>query len=247
MRTFLLAISLLALVAACPPTPNPALREYQLTYPRVRLAYAHKWPRLRTLLHSRGIDPARLEVFFRAFKVGRRLEAWGRNQGDSTFRLLRTYHIAGTSGGLGPKRHAGDNQVPEGFYHIDRFNPISTYYMSLGLDYPNASDRALGGNDPGNHIFVHGSNVTVGCLPITDDSIQEVYLLALEARSAGQLDMQMHIFPFELNAQNMERYRQNVNYAFWQSLQPAYAHFDEQLRLPVVTVQPTGRYLMQQP
>ncbi|MCB2407446.1 L,D-transpeptidase family protein [Hymenobacter lucidus] len=237
---FLLAASLLLLAAACPP--NPAMRNYQLTYPRVKLAYSRKWPQLQTLLRSRNIEPARLEVFFRVFKVGRRLEAWGRNQGETSFRLLRTYPLAGTSGSLGPKRAEGDNQVPEGFYRIDRFNPISTYYMSLGLDYPNASDRALGAANPGSHIFVHGSDVTVGCLPITDDCIQEVYLLALEARCAGQQDMQIHIFPFEMNAQNMERYGKNPHYRFWQSLQPGFTYFDEHLDLPTVAVLPTGQY-----
>ncbi|PJJ47880.1 L,D-transpeptidase family protein [Hymenobacter chitinivorans] len=242
MRNIFLAASLWMLVAACPP--NPAFRDYQLTYPRVKLAYARKWPQLQTLLRGRRIDPARLEVFFRVFKVGRRLEVWARNQGDATFQLLRTYPLAATSGTLGPKRNEGDNQVPEGFYHIDRFNPISTYYMSLGLDYPNASDRALGGPNPGTHIFVHGSNVTVGCLPITDDCIQEVYLLALEARSAGQQELSIHVFPFELTAQNMERYQTNKHYSFWQSLQPGFAYFDQRLTLPTVEVAATGRYVV---
>ncbi|TGE23156.1 hypothetical protein E5K02_21485 [Hymenobacter metallicola] len=185
-----------------------------------------------------------MEVFFRVFKIGRRLEVWARNQGEATFQLLRTYPLAATSGTLGPKRNEGDNQVPEGFYHIDRFNPISTYYMSLGLDYPNASDRALGGVNPGSHIFVHGSNVTVGCLPITDDCIQEVYLLALEARCAGQQDMQIHIFPFELTPPNMERYQTSRHYSFWQSLQPGFAYFDAHVRLPTVEVAATGRYVV---
>jgi murein L,D-transpeptidase YafK len=222
--------------------PPSAFREYQLTYPRVKLAYARKWPQLQALLRSRSINPDRLEVFFRVFKVGRRLEAWGRNQGEPSFRLLRSYWLAGTSGSLGPKRTEGDNQVPEGFYHLDRFNPISTYYMSLGLDYPNASDRALGGPNPGSHIFVHGSDVTVGCLPITDECIQEVYLLALEARSAGQQELQIHIFPFEMTDQNMEPYRKHKHYAFWKSLQPGFAYFDEHLTPAVVEVLPTGFY-----
>ncbi|UOQ52909.1 L,D-transpeptidase family protein [Hymenobacter cellulosivorans] len=242
MRTLLLAACFLLLAAAYPP--KSALREYQLTYPRVQLAYATKWPQLQLLLRSRKIDPTRLEVFFRVFKSGRRFEAWARNQGEGTFQLLRTYRVAGTSGTLGPKRAEGDNQVPEGFYRIDRFNPISTYYMSLGLDYPNASDRALGGPKPGSHIFVHGSNVTVGCLPITDDCIQEVYLLALEARCAGQQDMQIHIFPFELTTQNLERALGSKHYAFWQSLRPGFAQFDEHLTLPNVAVEATGQYVV---
>lgn len=242
MRTFLLAATFLLLVAACPP--KSALREYQLTYPRVKLAYANKWPQLQQLLKSRHIDPTRLEVFFRVFKSGRRFEAWGRTQGAATFQLLRTYRIAASSGTLGPKRAEGDNQVPEGFYHIDRFNPISTYYMSLGLDYPNAADRLLGGPNPGSHIFVHGSDVTVGCLPLTDDCIQEVYLLALEARCAGQPEVSIHVFPFELTAQNLDRALGSKHYAFWQSLQPGFAYFDEHLTLPTVEVATNGQYVV---
>ncbi len=49
------------------------------------------------------------------------------------------------AGTLGPKTNAGsDYQVPEGFYYINEFNPKSSFHLSLGLNYPNASDRILG-------------------------------------------------------------------------------------------------------
>ncbi len=100
---------------------------------------------------------------------------WARNQGDTAFQLLRSYPLAATSGTLGPKRRAGDGQVPEGFYTIDRFHPLSAYHLALGLDYPTVDDMlATGLADPGGDIFLHGSNVTVGCLLLTDAGIDEV-------------------------------------------------------------------------
>jgi murein L,D-transpeptidase YafK len=134
--------------------------------------------------------------------------------------------------------------VPEGFYTINRFNPSSLYHLSLGLDYPNATDRALGEPKPGGDIFIHGSNVTIGCLPITDALIEELYVLLVEARTAGQAAIAVHIFPFELNAEMLARYRQHRHYAFWQSLQPGYAYFEQHRRPAPALVPDAGLYAM---
>jgi hypothetical protein len=207
MRLFLWAATLFA---AChlpsSPLPDPAFRQDQLRYPRVRDAYALMGSRMHTVLQEHHLAPERLELFIRALKVERRVEAWGRNQGEGEYQLLRTFWLAGTSGSLGPKRIINDGQVPEGFYHINRFNPSSQYHLSLGLNYPNAADSVRSGlEDPGKDIFIHGSDVTIGCLPITDAGIRELYMLAVEARAAGQTDIPVHIFPFELTPGNLAR------------------------------------------
>src|SRR5690606_11025729 len=98
------------------------------------------------------------------------------------FTLVKTYPVCSSSGLPGPKRKKGDRQTPEGFYHIDRFNPQSAFHLSLGINYPNSSDKILGHSDPGGDIFIHGSCVTIGCVPLTDDLIKEVYVLAVEAK-----------------------------------------------------------------
>ncbi|MFC7667854.1 murein L,D-transpeptidase family protein [Hymenobacter humi] len=105
--------------------------------------------------------------------------------------------------------------MPEGFYQIDRFNPKSEYHLSLGLNYPNAADLALGEPDPGGDIFIHGGEVTIGCLPITDIGIEEVYLIAVAARAAGQTLIPVHIFPFPLTESELARRTASPNYAFW--------------------------------
>jgi murein L,D-transpeptidase YafK len=185
-------------------------------------------------LQAQHLDPTRLEVFFRLIKTSRKLEVWARNQGDATFQVVGYYPLAATSGTLGPKRHAGDGQVPEGFYHIDRFNPLSAFHLSLGLDYPNAVDvLATGLADHGGDIFIHGSNVTDGCLPLTDARVEEVYLLAVAARAAGQANIEVHIFPFPLTEAEFARRATSPHAAFWRELAPGYAYF-EQHRVPRV-------------
>jgi len=225
--------------------PDPAFRVQQQQFPRVRAAYALHETDLHDLLRRNGIPARRLELYLRAFKVGRRLEAWGREHGTGAFVLLRTYRLAGTSGTLGPKQRADDGQVPEGFYFINRFNPASNYHLSLGLDYPNTADLRHAAPDPGGDIFIHGSNVTVGCLPITDAGIRELYVLAVEARAAGQTDIAVHIFPFELNAENLARRVASPHSRFWQSMVAGYQYFEDHHQLPCVSVDARGAYAVE--
>ncbi|UOQ78191.1 hypothetical protein MUN84_06250 [Hymenobacter sp. 5516J-16] len=238
-----LLVALYARSSARRPEPNLTFRSEQQRFPRVRTAYTLHHAPVQALLHRHGVVAERLELFLRAFKVGRRLEVWGRNHDEGQFVLLRTFRLAGTSGMLGPKRQAGDGQVPEGFYTIDRFNPASKYHLSLGLDYPNAADAYRSGSlNPGQDIFIHGSDVTIGCLPITDAGIRELYVLAVEARAAGQAAIPVHIFPFELTADNLARRLNSPHLAFWQQLAAGYQHFEDHHQLPTVAVDAAGRY-----
>jgi murein L,D-transpeptidase YafK len=203
----------------------------------VRAAYAHCWPTLAARLQAQHLDSARLEVFFRLIKTSLALEVYARNRGEVAFRLLRSYPLAATSGRLGPKRRAGDEQVPEGFYTIDRFNPQSAFHLSLGLDYPTAGDiLATGLADPGGDIFLHGSNMTVGCLPLTDAGIEEVYLLAVAARAAGQATISIHLFPFPLSESELRKHRDSPHAAFWRGLAPSYAYFEAHRALAPATL-----------
>lgn len=60
---------------------------------------------------------------------------------------------------VGHKQFEGDERTPEGRYTIHTRNPRSAYRLSLRIDYPNATDRALAesyGLSPGGDIFIHG-------------------------------------------------------------------------------------------
>ena len=233
-----LSCYLLLLFPGCPllaqscstPTPldsSAAFWRQQLRFPRVRAAQATAGPVVAARLRTNSLDPNRLEIMFRLLKTHRELEVWARNRNGGPFELLHAYPLAATSGTLGPKRRAGDGQVPEGFYEIDRFNPQSNFHLSLGLNYPTAAERALGEPDPGGDIFIHGGAVTIGCLPITDAGIEEVYLLAVLARAAGQRAIAVHIFPFPLTDEELAKRTGSPHLAYWRGLRPGYAYFEQ--------------------
>ena len=73
----------------------------------------------------------------------------------------------------GDKQAEGDGRTPEGEYRIDRRNDQSKYYLSLGLNYPTAEQKAeaaAAGRDPGGDIFIHGQpNLTPGALTLPGD------------------------------------------------------------------------------
>lgn len=217
-------------------------KQEQIKYERVRTAFDEKWSDLSKLLDSKGVNPNKFKLFIRVFKAEQRLETWVTDFENEQFVLLKTYKIAASSGELGPKRKQGDYQVPEGFYHIDRFNPTSSFYLSLGVNYPNESDRILGNKNLGGDIFIHGSVVTIGCVPLTDDKIKEVYALAVQAKNSGQAKIYVHIFPFELTKENIEKYKNNPHFQFWKSIEKGYIYFNQEKKLPVVGINKTGEY-----
>lgn len=183
---------------------------------------------LKSRAKELGVEWQEIRVFIRAFKQERELELWVCDSSDGAFKLLATYPIAGMSGTPGPKRKEGDRQVPEGFYVIDRFNPNSRFHLSLGIDYPNRSDRIRGDKTkPGGDIFIHGSNVSIGCLAMTDAKIEEIYAVAKHARDRGQSKIQVHLFParFDTNAFADLVKRMPEHAEFWEELKVGYERF----------------------
>ena len=88
----------------------------------------------------------------------------------------------------GHKEQEGDGRTPEGAYLIDRKNPNSSYHLSVGISYPNSSDRAraaAAGVSPGGDIFIHGTpnplrgtaDWTAGCIAVTNAEIEQIYAM----------------------------------------------------------------------
>ncbi|RQV92457.1 MAG: hypothetical protein EH224_15735 [Calditrichaeota bacterium] len=229
---------------------NSGFLSQQKKYPRVRTALAEKEAVIKMKLESLQIHNTNINIYIRIFKMERILQLWVKKTTVDTFALLANYDFCTSSGDLGPKRHQGDLQIPEGFYYIDRFNPGSIFYLSLGINYPNASDRIFNNANPGGDIFIHGNCVTLGCVPITDDKIKELYLYAVYAKNAGQKKIPVHIFPYRFNDQNSSRkVRQNASYSvyseFWNNLKEGYDRFEKGHRLPKITIDKRdGKYLL---
>lgn len=184
------------------------------------------------------------EIYLRVFKHEAELEVWARAAAEP-FRLVANYAFTANSGGPGPKRREGDRQIPEGFYVISVFNPLSKYHLSLGLNYPNASDRVFSdAQKPGGEIYLHGNAVSIGCVAVGDAAIEEVYVLALDAKARGQAAIPVHIFPARMDGPEWETFAsQHPQWReFWENLQPGYERFERTKRIPQIRVDARGRY-----
>ncbi len=135
-------------------------------------------------LESKGVSGNGIEKYSAlkliAFKAERSLEVIGIDLAGS-HHLIKTFPFTGFSGNLGPKLREGDRQIPEGIYKIEGLNPNSAYHLSIKLNYPNDFDREMaaldGRENPGSDIFIHGKSGTVGCIPIGDEAIEELFLM----------------------------------------------------------------------
>jgi murein L,D-transpeptidase YafK len=153
----------------------------QRTVAEVVAAYG---PRVATkykaIAADRQVEWPPKSITLLTFKKEKRLEVWAKNMnGDN--RQLASYQILASSGTVGPKRKEGDRQVPEGFYKWPSLNPNSRYHLSIKVDYPNSEDianRTVPKNKMGGDIFIHGDQVSIGCIAIGNAGIEEVFCLA---------------------------------------------------------------------
>ncbi|WP_316771752.1 murein L,D-transpeptidase family protein [Pedobacter frigiditerrae] len=237
---------ILLLIMTTPALAQNNFKTAQLKFERVRNAYADKWSSLQKNLQSAGYNGP-FEIYMAAYKTEGKLEIWLKTANQSQYKLFKTYDFCAHSGTIGPKVIEGDGQTPEGFYKINVFNPMSNFHLSLGLDYPNKVDvaRTGKGNKTGGDIYIHGNCVTIGCIPLTDEKIKEVYVLAVEARNAGQGDIPVSIYPFKMTDANMKKYgaQYPLQVAFWQTLQKGYLAFEKDKQLAKVT-QVKGSYVV---
>lgn len=136
------------------------------------------------LLASCGSRPQPLVDRIVVEKRKRRLTLYRNNKPFKTYRIGLGFNPTGH------KTFEGDGRTPEGRYYIWTKNPRSSYYLSLGISYPNQQDVARArayGRSPGGDIFIHGASRnpqdrgkqdwTAGCIAVTDQEIAEMYRL----------------------------------------------------------------------
>jgi murein L,D-transpeptidase YafK len=123
----------------------------------------------------------------------------------SADKLVRTYRIGLGSSPVGDKVRQGDRRTPEGDFYIFTKNDKSTFYLSLGVSYPNATHAERGLRDGlitkaqydsimralkakrgppqntrlGGDIYIHGngagSDWTWGCAALENEDIRELF------------------------------------------------------------------------
>lgn len=205
----------------------------QKKYKKVRTAYTEKEIYLTQKLKEKKLSLQNLNILMVAYKEEGEFEIYVKSKTDESYQKFLTYAICSKSGELGAKNQRGDYQVPEGFYYINHFNPMSNYFLSLGISYPNQADKkrnpTRATKDLGGAIYLHGACATIGCIPITDEYIKEVYVLAVQARANGQTQIPIYIFPFRFTKENKDKfYPKNQNLVgFWDNLKIGYDKFEK--------------------
>ncbi|HAU1151593.1 TPA: hypothetical protein JBI12_06550 [Legionella pneumophila] len=158
-------------------------------------------PQLISYFSKAGVSYPPKEIALLAFKSERKVELWAKNP-NQDWTHIHDYPLTGFSGRLGPKLRENDKQIPEGIYKLVNFNPFSSMHLSMMINYPNSFDRQKGYMDGrkelGNNIFIHGKNLSVGCLAVGDLAIDQLFILA---RRVGLKNIQVIIAPNDLRYQ----------------------------------------------
>lgn len=194
---------------------------------------------VKSLFANAGVKWPPRQLLMRAFKKEDRLEVWASAGSSGPLTHVTTYEICYASGELGPKRKEGDSQVPEGFYKIVWFKPHSDYHMSMQVSYPNTSDRVLGHpKTPGGEIMIHGACVSVGCLAMSDERIEEIWVIA----RAAPRPIDVHIFPTRDMDGLLAESEDSPHREFWLNIKEGFDRFVKTKERFGVRVKRDGTY-----
>jgi murein L,D-transpeptidase YafK len=247
----LLFFFLFGIVSAFSSSAQVTFIETQKANPKLAEIFNDNEHRLKKDFARKDINWPPRSIYVRSFKFDRQLEVWVKDSYTSPYKFLKSYKVCAQSGTSGPKRMEGDYQVPEGFYYVNDFNPNSNYHLSLGLNYPNASDRILSDSiHPGSDIYIHGNCVSVGCIAIKDQPVEELYVLACYARSNGQDFIPVHVFPAKYTEKKaaeflLEAAKGKPAYQkFAANLKEVFSYFEEKKQLPVILINKKGEYII---
>lgn len=195
--------------------------------------------RIKKELANKGLQFG-APVFCRLFKEEREFELWVKPNSQAEFSLFKIYRIANFAGSLGPKRKAGDNQTPEGFYHVDPTRMMSDLGVDLG--YPNLFDRHW--KRDGSQAYISNGSKTRNSFTVSEHDMEEIFLIMANAMDGGQKTVRVHSFPFRMVDRGLDKRMQSNprNDFFWANLKEGYDFFEIVRRPPSVTVSSKGKY-----
>lgn len=122
------------------------------------------------------------------------------------WKFLMQYKIARISGKPGPKLKEGDEQVPEGVYRVTYLNPMSKYWLSLALNYPNEFDKRKARADKrkklGGDIMLHGWWFSSGCIAVGNTAAEDLFVLA---KDVGLAQLKVIITPTDFRSSEADQ------------------------------------------
>lgn len=121
---------------------------------------------------------------------------------------------------------------------------LEKLFSEKKLAYPPAADRILNrGVALGGDIMIHGNCVTIGCLPIEDEHVKELYWLAVVTKTHAA-KIPVYIFPFRFTDAAKERAAMpSAEWEFWDNLREGYERFVRAPKPLAVSVGASGRYV----
>lgn len=213
---------------------------------------------LPKLLRDNNIPYANAEIYIRVFKRELRVELFAREKNiNNRYTFIKSYQVLNSVvSRLGPKTREGDCLTPEGIYRLIYGNcwRWSDFYLAFKISYPNRADRIRKGfwnltGSIGGDINFHGCTASIGCIPIGNPSIEEVFILLTRNLGRNNIAVRIDIFPFDFstneNRNLHEEYRErNQNLAeFWDGLKKIYEYFETNRTLPNYSIDDrTGYY-----
>lgn len=243
-KTIIPAILLFFLLSAV-STLDDDFKFKQLQYENVKTAYIDKENDMKKLVLKKGIKSFANHMLLRVFKAEEIIELYIKPPNATSYTLLKKYKICEKSGEFGPKTKLGDKQIPEGFYNIELFDHENEHLLGLGINYPNQADKNRGSQN--DEVFLWGGCKANGSIPVSDEGIKEIYVMAVEAKAAGQQKIPIQIFPAGLTSKNLDKL-QNLypgdSYLsqFWASLKVNFDYFNANKKELNYSATPNGVY-----
>jgi murein L,D-transpeptidase YafK len=166
--------------------------------------------RLMPYFEVSGVNYPPSELILVGFKQEKILEIWAKDS-NTEFKKIKDYPILGYSGELGPKLKEGDRQIPEGIYKIESLNRNSRFHLALRLNYPNEFDlehaKAEGRTNPGSDIMIHGNSVSIGCLAMGNEPIEEIFVLVSQT---GIENTKVVLAPVDFRRKDLPEIKHNL-------------------------------------
>lgn len=212
---------------------------------------------LSYLIKQTGLTYNQVDILLIAYKKDLKLQIWIKEKNsNSKFLPLTSFKITDSSVAIpGPKSEYGDRLAPEGYYTMEYYPSFrwSDFYLAFRVSYPNEADlirRRYWGisNKSGGDINIHGNCISIGCIPIGNPDMEELFFL-IRANQKNGSNINVLLLPFDfkkigLHDLTEDAYNGNKKlYAFWQSLEKIDRFFQDTGMIPNLSIdQTTGCY-----
>ena len=171
------------------------------------------------------------------------------------YSFIKLYNIKNSNvARLGPKTKQGDTLTPEGIYTLDFYPAFkwSDFYLAFKITYPNRADYIRRNfwnviTKPGGYINIHGCCVSIGCVPLGNPDIEELFFFIRNNQIKNNL-IDVHLYPFKFDSPDNEKTislykdRNKKIYDFWENLKDIYLYFTQNKKIPKYKIDNTTGY-----